>query len=162
MNDKLKQFLDDAFKPYGNFPARKDVEQELLANLTEKYNDLKADGKTDEEAYRLTIDSFGDVSEIMEHVQHTPQQSHEDDEPKSIHKTLKEAFKLAKRSTSKFAATELKQSDLSGTSLVGADFNFSSLAESNFDGSDLTEAKFRASEVRGSSFKGANLTDATF
>jgi hypothetical protein len=34
MNDKLKQFLDDAFTPYGNFPARKDVEQELLANLT--------------------------------------------------------------------------------------------------------------------------------
>ena len=26
MENKLKQFLDDAFKPYGNFPARKDVE----------------------------------------------------------------------------------------------------------------------------------------
>lgn len=53
MNDELKQFLSDAFEPYGDFPARKDVEQELLANLTEKFNDLKADGKTDEEAYRL-------------------------------------------------------------------------------------------------------------
>ena len=53
MNDKLKKFLDDAFKPYGNFPSRKDVEQELLVNLTEKYDDLKSEGKTDEEAYEL-------------------------------------------------------------------------------------------------------------
>jgi len=41
MENKLQEFLDEAFKPYGNFPSRKDVEQELLANLTEKYQDLK-------------------------------------------------------------------------------------------------------------------------
>src|SRR5579884_1392777 len=68
MNNHLRQFLDNRFKPSGDFPAREDVEQELLVNLTEKYNDLKAEGKTDEEAYKLTTNSFGDVSEIMEHV----------------------------------------------------------------------------------------------
>ena len=62
MNDKLKLFLDDAFKPYGAFPARRDVEQELLANLTERYNDHKVEGKSEDEAYSLTIESFGDVS----------------------------------------------------------------------------------------------------
>src|ERR1700742_5248266 len=73
MNHKLRQFLNDAFEPYGDFPARKDVEQELLANLTEKYDDLKAEGKSDDEAYELTTASFGDVSEIMEQVAHDEQ-----------------------------------------------------------------------------------------
>src|SRR5579862_9111404 len=99
MEDKLKQFLDEAFKPYGNFPARKDVEQELLANLLEKYNDLKASGKSEDEAYQATIDSFGDVTEIMEHVDY-PAKKNQDDEPednRSIGKTLKETFKEAKK-----------------------------------------------------------------
>lgn len=160
MENKLKQFLDDAFRPYGNFPSRKDVEQELLANLTEKYQDLKVQGKTDDEAYQAIVESFGDVSEIMDqvHVAAEPEQA----EDKSIRKTLKETFKLARRSTSKFTATELKQSDLSDTNLVGADFSFSSLSKSNFDNADLTDAKFRAAELREATFKGANLAGVLF
>ena len=52
-------------------PARADVSQELLGNLLEKYADLKHQGKTDEEAYQAAVASFGDLSEIMEHVPHT-------------------------------------------------------------------------------------------
>ena len=37
MEKKFQAFLDNAFAPYGNFPARADVTQELLANLQEKY-----------------------------------------------------------------------------------------------------------------------------
>ena len=33
MEKKLETFLDEAFKPYGDFPARADVVQELLTNL---------------------------------------------------------------------------------------------------------------------------------
>ena len=40
MNNKLNTFLDQAFAKYGDFPARADVQQELLANLTEKYVDF--------------------------------------------------------------------------------------------------------------------------
>lgn len=70
MDTKLKQFLDNAFAPYGDFPARQDVTQELLTNLIERYNDLKAAGKSDSEAFRLTTESLGDIAEIMEHVPH--------------------------------------------------------------------------------------------
>src|SRR5579872_2370703 len=131
MEKKLKAFLDDAFRPYGNFPARKDVEQELLANLLEKYKDLKASGKTEDEAYRATIDSFGEVSEIMEQVQQAPQQ--EQVEEPSIRQSLKEALRLAKQSRSKFSSSELKHSDLSETDLTAADFSHSSLADTDFD-----------------------------
>jgi uncharacterized protein YjbI with pentapeptide repeats len=160
MNDRLKQFLGDAFKPYGDFPSRKDVEQELLANLTEKYQDLKSQGKSDDEAYQLTIDSFGDVSEIMEQVR--PAAAKTQEANVSLGKSLKDIFKRAKHSKSKFSAVELKQSDLSDSNLVGADFSATSLAETNFDGANLTDAAFVASDVRKSSFKGANLTSAAF
>src|SRR5580692_2508756 len=64
MEDKLQKFLDKAFAPYGEFPARADVTRELLSNLQEKFSDLKKQGKSDEEAYQATIDSFGDIAEI--------------------------------------------------------------------------------------------------
>src|SRR4051812_21520100 len=66
MNRKLEKYLNDAFKPYGEFPALNDVKQEMLSNLQEKYADLKAQGRSDEEAYRLTTESLGDIREIME------------------------------------------------------------------------------------------------
>jgi hypothetical protein len=71
MEAKLQQFLDNAFAPYGDFPAKPEITKELLANLTEKYNDLKAQGKSDQEAYQATTESFGDVAEIMEQLPHT-------------------------------------------------------------------------------------------
>jgi len=70
MEKKLQAFLDEAFAQYGDFPAKADVIQELHANLIEKYNDLKEQGKTDDEAYTMTIDSLGDIAEIMENVPH--------------------------------------------------------------------------------------------
>ena len=41
MEKKFQEFLDKAFAPYGDFPARADITQELCANLQEKYADLK-------------------------------------------------------------------------------------------------------------------------
>lgn len=48
MRERLQTFLADAFASYGDFPARSDVEQELLTNLQEKFDDFKAQGKNDE------------------------------------------------------------------------------------------------------------------
>src|SRR5450631_1811501 len=70
MEKKLKQHLDKAFAPYGEFPARSDVMQELLSNLIEKYHNLKNQGKSDDEAYQATVNSIGDISEIMDQVAH--------------------------------------------------------------------------------------------
>jgi len=161
MEKKLKTFLDDAFKPYGNFPSRDDVEQELLANLTDKYQDLKAQGKSDEEAYQATVDSFGDVAEFMGDAQAAA--PYEDDtDGNSVGKILRGQFKLAKKSKSRFSWSELRESDLSDTNLAGEDFSTSSIEKSNFDRANLAGATFRGSSLNKSTFNGANLAGALF
>ena len=107
MEQKLEQFLDEALAPYGEFPARADVRQELLANLQEKYRDLKEQGQSDEAAYQATVDSFGDMAEIMEQVPHG------------------EARSEAKPHNRNFKASALMKADLSDTDLRGADFSAS-------------------------------------
>jgi hypothetical protein len=47
MKNQLQNFVDQAFHPYGDFPAQADVKQELLSNLEEKYDDFIKAGKTE-------------------------------------------------------------------------------------------------------------------
>ncbi|MBI2356737.1 pentapeptide repeat-containing protein [Candidatus Dojkabacteria bacterium] len=165
MEKKLQQFLDSAFAPYGSFPARADVTKELLANLLEKYKDLKKEGKSDEEAYQSAVDSFGDVEEIMEQVPHTEKS----DKPKPVEETglrgvLKNTVKQAKvlMGFSRFASTVLNDADLSDSDLSDEDFSYSSLIGTVFNGSNLTNSTFRASAVGGASFVKADLSKARF
>lgn len=159
MNDKLSQFLDEAFKPYGDFPARNDIKQELLANLAEKFNDLKTEGKSDEEAYNLTVESFGDVSEIMENIEHDA----DDKAKRQFGETLVEDSKnIFKTGDNRFIASDLHDSDLAGTSLVSGNFSMSDLHGTNFDEVDAHDARFKAADLHSASFVGAKLTGAHF
>lgn len=161
MQDKLKTFLDDAFKPYGAFPSRDDVMSELLANLQEKYKDLKAQGHSDQEAYRLTTESFGDVAEIMETIPGgAPAKSPE--QAGTLRKTLKNAFQQMTGKGSKFMGTDLHEADLAGTNLPGEDFSGSALTGTVFDDVNLAGASFNGSALAGASFKKAVLTGAIF
>lgn len=47
---------------------RKTVElkEEMLRNLTDKYNDLIAEGKTEEAAYNIAVASVGDITSLLE------------------------------------------------------------------------------------------------
>lgn len=162
MNDKLTQFLDSAFKPYGSFPARRDVEQELLANLLEKYDDLKTQGKTDDEAYQITTESFGDLAEIMEQVAHSqPPQP----KKRGLGRTLITAIKHPINGDpegSRFRAANLADTDLSDTELQGSDFSMSALMNVNFDGASMQGSIFKAAALKGVSFVGTELTAVHF
>lgn len=166
---KLTQFLDDAFRPYGDFPARKDVQQELLVNLTEKYSDLKAEGKSDDEAYALTVESFGDVSEIMEHVPHSHEAADSSNATgtgkapgKSLGETIADGIRSLVSDPSRFRATALQDADLTGTQLAGNDFSASALMGANFENADLHQATFKATALKGANFSNANLSGARF
>ena len=159
MEKKLQEFLDKAFAPYGEFPARDDVIQELLANLQEKFRDLKAQGKSDDEAYQATVDSFGDVAEIMEQVSHEePKHGHEEKADPRLYQTIIEGIKEVTGSKSAAKASVLKQADLTDTDLAGTDFSMSELTGASFDRSNLARATFKATALRGASFAGANLS----
>lgn len=165
MDKKLTQFLHDAFVPYGDFPARADVTQELEANLLEKFNDLKTQGKSDDEAYQMTVDSFGDVSEIMEqvpHHDHATKHAHHHGDDTKLHKTILHGVREAAGNKPTAQASNLAQADLTDTDLSGKDFSMSALMDVKFDRSDLHDAKFKAAALSGASFVETNLTNVFF
>ncbi len=143
MNEKLTQYLDGLFASYEDSHAVKDLKEELLHDLMEKFRDLKNQGYDDETAYRMTIGSIGDISEIME----------------SISAKTKELLQLVRKN---FSATDLRDSDFKGVSVHDGKFNATDLRGSDFSGSDLTNSSFKFSALNGARFDGANLTRANF
>lgn len=65
MEPKIRAYVDELFA--GSTPSRKSVElkEEMIQNLTEKYNDLIAEGKTPEAAYNIAIAGIGDISDLL-------------------------------------------------------------------------------------------------
>jgi len=65
MVQKIRAYVDELFS--GTQPSRKTVElkEEMIQNLTEKYNDLLSQGKTPEAAYNIAIAGIGDVSDLL-------------------------------------------------------------------------------------------------
>lgn len=64
--DTIRTYLDNLFK---NLPQTDDVlkaKAELLANMEDKYNELMASGKTENEAIGIVISEFGNIDELLE------------------------------------------------------------------------------------------------
>jgi BTB/POZ domain-containing protein KCTD9 len=143
MNEKLTRYLDGLFVSYEDSHAIKDLKEELLHDLDEKFLDLKNQGYDDETAYRMTIASIGDISEIME----------------SISAKTKELLQLTRRN---FSATDLRNADLTGVAVHDGKFDACDLRGSDFSGSDLTNSSFKWSDLKNVRFDGANLSGANF
>ena len=62
MRDQLKQYVDLLFAGAADC---EDIKQEILQNTLDRYDDLIAEGKVPEAAYRLAITGIGDVNEIL-------------------------------------------------------------------------------------------------
>lgn len=72
MIHKLREYIDMLF---AQAPATKktvEVKEEILQNLTDKYNDLIAEGKSEEAAYNIAIASIGDIHELIRELKGTP------------------------------------------------------------------------------------------
>ena len=143
MNEKLTRYLDGLFAPYEDSHAVKELKEELQHDLEEKFRDLKNQGHDDETAYRMTIGSIGDISEIME----------------SISAKTKELLQLVRKN---FSASDLRNADLTGVAVHDGKFDASDLRGTNFSGSDLTNSSFKFSDLNNVRFDGANLSGAKF
>jgi sensor c-di-GMP phosphodiesterase-like protein len=66
MEDKLRKHIEGLFTDAP--PTKKAVElrEEMIQNLTEKYRDLLAEGKSPEAAYNATAAGIGDVDYLIE------------------------------------------------------------------------------------------------
>lgn len=62
MKEQLIHYVDLLF---AGAPYAGDVKQEILQNTLDRYDDLTAQGKSPEAAYRLAISGIGDINEIL-------------------------------------------------------------------------------------------------
>lgn len=62
MREQLIQYVELLFAGAGDC---EDIKQEILQNTLDRYDDLIAEGKVPEAAYRLAITGIGDINEIL-------------------------------------------------------------------------------------------------
>lgn len=65
MEEKIKQHFNGLFAEAPKTRKMLDLKQEMMQNALDKYNDLRTEGYTEEDAYQNVIHSIGDVSELF-------------------------------------------------------------------------------------------------
>lgn len=65
MNEKLRKYIDALFENAPQTVRAVELKEEMFQNLTEKYNDLIAQGKSEEAAYNIAVASIGDVDSLL-------------------------------------------------------------------------------------------------
>ena len=63
---RITNYITEAFADVPRTNNAMELQEELISNLTEKYNDQLSLGKTEDEAYSAVISSIGDLSELTE------------------------------------------------------------------------------------------------
>lgn len=140
MNEKLSEYLNGLFAPYDELKSVAELKADLLSDLQDRFRELKAEGRDDETAFEMTIDSIGDIEETVREVSNL-------------------SHSLERQVATNFSASNLPKSDFAGVVAHNGNFATSALRGSDFSGADLTGSTFKSSDVREANFDGTNLTD---
>lgn len=62
--ETIISYIDNLFRNYPDTPEVKKAREELLGIMEDKYNELKAEGKSENEAIGVVISEFGNIDEI--------------------------------------------------------------------------------------------------
>ncbi|MDR1619341.1 MAG: permease prefix domain 1-containing protein [Clostridiales bacterium] len=89
MNEKLRAYIDAQFQDAPATRAAVELKEEILQNLTDKYNDLLAEGKNEEAAFNIAIASVGDFSELIKELKKDPAMTKEQEEQYAAYKKRK-------------------------------------------------------------------------
>jgi len=163
MNERLDAYLNGVFGPYEGVKSAADLRADLLSDLQERFNELKAEGRDDETAFEMTIEGIGNIEETVLEVANLS---------RSLERQVLTSFNGRNLSQSdfagvtahkgKFEASALRGSDFSGADLTGSSFKTSDVREANFDRANLTDCSFYALDLAGASFKRAILVRSNF
>ena len=65
MEGNIRVYVEELFA--GTTPSKRAVElkEEMIQNLTEKYNDLLSEGKPPEAAFNIAVAGIGDISYLL-------------------------------------------------------------------------------------------------
>jgi len=69
MNENLRVYIESLFDTAPKTGRVRELKEELLSDLTAKYDDLVAQGRSEEEAYKIAIGSIGDVDELIKNLE---------------------------------------------------------------------------------------------
>ncbi|OHD18111.1 MAG: hypothetical protein A2Y38_09925 [Spirochaetes bacterium GWB1_59_5] len=142
MSDKLVNYLNGVFAPYDAVKSVENLKADLLSDLQERFRELKAEGKDDETALEMTIDSIGDIEQTVLEVANL-------------------SHSLERQVLTNFSAADLSKSDFTDVTAHKGKFKASALRGSDFEGADMTGSVFISSDLREANFDAANLTDCT-
>ena len=67
MREKISVYVDELFSDAALTIRNAEVQQEILQHALDRYDDLIAAGKSEQEAYDEAVGGIGDVSELYEH-----------------------------------------------------------------------------------------------
>lgn len=65
MYEKLTMKIDQLFENAPKTRRAKELKEELLANIIDRYNDLIEKGRSEAEAINISINGIGDVDELI-------------------------------------------------------------------------------------------------
>jgi len=141
MNERIENYLKSIFTQYDDVKTVRELKDEISVNLQDRYNDLVAEGHDEETAYKMTIDSIGDIREIVDSIAV---------KTKSLHQMVNKDY----------SNLDMKNSDLRGVVAQNGKFDNSSLKGADFSGSDVTNGSFKSMDLKDAKFDDANLTGA--
>jgi uncharacterized protein YjbI with pentapeptide repeats len=163
MNDKLNEYVDGVFAPYEGGKSVSELKADLLADLQERFRELRAEGKDEATAFALTVDSIGDIEETVLEVSNLSRVLERQVVTRFDASDLRKAdFAGVTARKGRFGASALRGSNFANADLTGSKFKSSDLAESNFDGANLTDAVLTTAEIKGSTFRRARLVRTDF
>jgi len=142
MNEKINNYINEVFAPYEAVKSITELKADLLADLHERFSELKQQGLNDDTAFSQTIESIGDIEE-------------------TVREMAVLSASLESQVLTNFSASNLPNSDFRGVAIRNSIFEASALKGSDFAGADLTGSSFKCSDVKESNFDNANLTEAT-
>ncbi|WP_147304224.1 permease prefix domain 1-containing protein, partial [Cohnella lupini] len=119
MNPKLTNYLNGVFTPYDGVKSVIELKADLLSDLHERYQELKAEGKDDETAFKMTVESIGDIEQTIQEVANLSRS-------------------LERQVLTNFSGSNLADSDFAGVTAHKGEFKGSALQGSDFSGADLT------------------------
>ncbi|MEG1049859.1 MAG: permease prefix domain 1-containing protein [Oscillospiraceae bacterium] len=65
MNNKVKNYVDALFTGVPRSKKATELKEELLSNMSERFEDYMAQGKTEIQAYSLAVSNMGDVDGLL-------------------------------------------------------------------------------------------------
>jgi uncharacterized protein YjbI with pentapeptide repeats len=161
MNEKLNQYLNGVFAPYDGVKSVAELKADLLADLQERFNELKTEGKDDETAFEMTIDSIGDIEQTVQEMANLSRSLERQVQINLTAIDLQESdFVILHKG--KFKASALRGADFTGADLTGTSFEVSDAREANFDGANLTDCNFSITDLTGASFNNTILVRTEF